>query len=210
MARDISPKCKQCRSEGEKLFLKGDRCYSVKCAIIKRKYPGGIHGPKGYPRQSEYALQLREKQKIKRFYGILEKQLRKYYEAAKKHIGNTEVLLLSSLERRLDNVIYRAGLSASRQGARQLINHGHILVNNKKVDIPSYQVKTGDSISLRENNKLSRQIKEILADSKTKSELPKWFTFDKKKTEIKIINLPTPEDLPQEFNVRLVVEFYSR
>lgn len=204
-------KCKLCRREGAKLFLKGERCYSAKCPIVKRKYPPGVHGPKGYPKLTEYGLQLREKQKLKRSYNISERQLNNYFNKAKKKIGNTEVDLLRMLEMRLDSVIFNIGLMISRRSVRQLINHGHILVNNHRVTIPSYQVKVGDLITLRPNSKLKKQIEEAINFCKERRELHLgWLAFDEKKIEIKIIKEPEVEDLPKEFSIKSIVEFYSR
>lgn len=206
-------KCKICRREGKKLFLKGERCYTAKCPLVKRKYPPGIHGPKGYPRLSEYGLQLREKQQLKRIYGVSERQLKKYFNKAKKAIGNTEFEFLKQLETRQDSVIYNAGLAFSRSMARQIINHGHVLVNDRKVTIPSYQVKIGDILKIKEKNKKSKLlelIKESIETSKSRREIPAWFDVDDKKLEIKIVKMPDPEDLPKDLNIKLIIEFYSR
>lgn len=204
-------RCKLCRREGVKLFLKGERCYSAKCAIVKRKYPPGVHGPKGYPKLTEYGLQLREKQKLKRSYNISEQQLKNYFKKAKKKIGNTEVELLKMLEMRLDSVIFNVGLMISRRSVRQMISHGHILVNNRKVTIPSYRVKVGDLIALRPKSKLKKQVEEALVFCKERRELhSNWLAFDEEKIEIKVIKEPDVEDLPKEFNVKSIVEFYSR
>jgi small subunit ribosomal protein S4 len=204
-------KCKLCRREGIKLFLKGERCYSTKCALVKRKYPPGFHGPKGYPKLTEYGQQLREKQKIKRNYNISERQLKNYFSKAKKKIGNTEVDLLKMLEKRLDSVVFNVGFAISRSTVRQMINHGHILVNNRKVNIPSYQVKIGDIISLKPNSKLKKLVEESLSFCAERRKLHEdWLNFDEKKLEIKVVSEPDVERLLKEFNVKLVVEFYSR
>jgi len=210
MARNLGPQCKICRRVGEKLFLKGERCYLTKCSLVKRKYPPGLHGPKGHTRLSEYGLHLREKQRLKKTYQILERQLKRYFNQAKKKVGNTEVILLKLLEMRLDNVIYRAGFSLSRKLARQMINHGHILVNQKRVDIPSFQVKVGDIIKIKEKTANIQQIRDNLRSNQGKMEMPAWLSLDSQKFEIKIIKEPDLEDLPKNFNTRLIVEFYSR
>jgi len=191
--------------------LKGERCYSTKCALVKRKYPPGFHGPKGYPKLTEYGQQLREKQKIKRNYNISERQLKNYFSKAKKKIGNTEVDLLKMLEKRLDSVVFNVGFAISRSTVRQMINHGHILVNNRKVNIPSYQVKIGDIISLKPNSKLKKLVEESLSFCAERRKLHEdWLNFDEKKLEIKVVSEPDVERLLKEFNVKLVVEFYSR
>lgn len=210
-AKIIDPKCKLCRREGTKLFLKGERCYSPKCAIVRRKYPPGIHGPKGYPKLTEYGMQLREKQKIKRSYNISERQLKKYFKIAQKKVGNTEIELMRILEMRLDSVVFNMGLAISRYLARQMINHGHILVNNRKVSIPSYQIKVGDVIILSPKSKLMPKAAEAMSFCKERREMHLgWAAFREKEMEIKIIKKPESDDLPKEFNIKLVVEFYSR
>ena len=203
--------CKMCRREGRKLFLKGDRCYSQKCPMIKKKYPPGIHGPKGYKRLSEYGSQLRQKQQLKRFYGVSEKQLATYFAKAKKKIGDTEQLLLIFLEKRLDNLIYRAGFAASRRQARQIVSHGNIFVNDKRINIPSYRVKIGDVIAPKKKKRIENAIQERLLQKKNEeSKLPSWFVLDGKKIIIKISTNPISEDLPKDFDIRSIVEFYSR
>ncbi len=206
----VGPRCKMCRREGKKLFLKGERCYSTKCALVKKKYPPGAHGPKGYSRLSEYGLQLREKQCLKRVYGILERQIRNYFAKAKEKPGNTETNLLKLLELRLDNVVYRAGFTPSRRSARQIISHGNILVNSQRVDIPSYQVKVGDIIGLRQKKAIIDKTKEQLELKKSEDTLPAWLNLDKKNIQIKVLKEPGPEDLPKDFETKLIVEFYSR
>ena len=207
MARDLDPKCKQCRREGEKLFLKGDRCYSAKCAMVKRNYPPGIHGVKGKPRITEYCKQLREKQKTRRTYQVLEKQFRNYFKKAISHKGNTEELLMQFLELRLDNVVYRIGFADSRPKARQMVNHNYFKVNNKKVNIPSYQVKVGDVITINES-KADRKPFENLSNEK--KELPSWLSFNNEERTARITSLPSMEDLRQTIDMKLIVEFYSR
>jgi len=206
----IDKKCKICRREGEKLFLKGERCYTQKCALIKRKYPPGIHGPKGYPRLTDYGIRLREKQKVKRIYGISENSLKRYFNKAKKLSGSTEEAFLRLLESRLDNVIYKAGFAVSRSSARQLVNHGHFLVNGRKVNIPSYQVRVGDVITLKEKSRVRDKIINSLNFFKGRSETPGWLTVDEKNLLIKIIRRIELEDLPKDINTKLIVEFYSR
>ncbi len=207
MARDLNPKCKMCRREGKKLFLKGERCYSVKCAMIKRPYAPGQHGQARRIGLSEYGIQLREKQKVKRTYGVLERQFRKYYEMAMRSKGDTGNVLSSILERRLDNVVYRLGFATSRSQARQLVSHGHFLVNGKKVNIPSYLTKEGDVISVRnEKKKYFQNIKNTLKDHKPLS----WLTLDHQKLEGKIVSLPRMEEADINANIHLVVEYYSK
>ncbi|MDD4606783.1 MAG: 30S ribosomal protein S4 [Patescibacteria group bacterium] len=210
MARNLDPKCKQCRREGEKLFLKGERCYSSKCAMVKRKYPPGQHGTKRTGRMSQYGIQLRQKQKAKRMYMVLEKQFKNYFLQARKLKGDTGKTLLELLERRLDNVVYRSSLLTSRQAARQAITHGHITVNSKKVDIPSYSVKKGDVVSIKETSKMKSKIEEVLNSNSGSQEIPKWLKVDVKKMTIQIESLPQPEDLPQDVDTLLITEFYSR
>ncbi|MEK7167182.1 MAG: 30S ribosomal protein S4 [Patescibacteria group bacterium] len=207
MARNLNPKCKQCRRIGEKLFLKGDRCISTKCALIKKNYAPGIHGAKQQrgAKLSEYGKQLREKQKAKRIYGILEKQFKNYFQKAAKKKKETGELLLKVLEMRLDNVIYRAGLVKSRNKARQLVTHGFFLVNNKKVNIPSYEVRINDIIEIKKQNKKLEEDKKSKKD-----EIPLWLYFDAKENTIKILNIPKKEDLPQNIDTRLIIEHYSR
>lgn len=206
------PRCKMCRREGKKLFLKGDRCNSSSCALVRRKYPPGANGPKGYPRLSEYALQLRAKQSLKRTYGISEKQCSNYFQNAKNKSGNTEIDFLKSLECRIDNVVFRAGFAPSRRATRQLISHNNILLNDQPLNIPSYQVKVGDIIKLKPKERIGKMIKDNLAFLRDKGQetLPAWFDVDLKKLEIKILKEPEEKDLPQEFDNKLIIAFYSR
>ena len=210
MARDLSPKCKQCRREGRKLFLKGERCYTTKCPLTKRKYPPGFHGPKGYSRQSEYGLELRAKQQLKRGYRILEKQFKNYFKKASRQPGDVGENFIRLLEKRLDNVVWRAGFAVSRDAARQMVSHGNILVNGRRVDIPSYQVKIGDLIKVKPKERIIKQIKEIVAHPLGEEKKMSWFSVDKENLEIKILSEPKAEDLPKDVDVRLVVQFYSR
>lgn len=208
MARNLNPKCRLCRKTGEKLFLKGERCYSPKCALVKKNYPPGMHGHKRQTKKSEYSLQLKEKQKAKYIYGLLERQFKNYFNKATKKKGDTNFYLLQLLEKRLDNVISRINLFPSKILIRQMITHGHIKVNQKKVNIPSYQVKQGDIIKIKENSSYLKKIQEIPKDEK--EEIPEWISFDPKKVEIKILNLPTAGDLPKNINAKSIIEFYSR
>ncbi len=207
MARDLSPKCKKCRREGKKLFLKGERCFSVKCAMIKRPYAPGQHGQDRRMGLSEYGIQLREKQKVKRTYGILEKQFRKYYETASRAKGNTGVLLLSLLEKRLDNIVYRLGLASSRGHARQLVNHGHFLLNGKKVDIASCLVKEGDVISLK--NAKGNYFEELKTIVKNQ-QVPSWMSLDAQKVQGKIVSSPVLSEIDTNADIHLIIEYYSK
>ena len=209
MSQVKSPQCKKCRREREKLFLKGERCLSSKCALIRRNYPPGHNGPKVITKLTGYGVQLREKQKAKRLYSVDEKQFRNYFEKAIKKQGDTGEMLVSMLETRLDNVIYRLGLAQSRKHARQLVNHAHFLVNGKKVDIPSYQIKTGQTIELREKSKDS-EIFKLLFATLEKHETPIWLSIDPKNGLGKVVSLPKDEGLKQNFDPKLIVEFYSR
>ena len=206
MAKYIDADCRLCRREGTKLFLKGERCTSKKCAMEKRTGVPGMH-PTTRKKPSEYLVQLREKQKVKRAYGLLEKQFRGYYEKATRMKGKTGETMLSLLERRLDNVVYRLGLGASRAQARQIVNHTHILVNCKTVNIPSYQVKVGDVISVKEKSAKS----ELFAAVKdAKVIVPKWLEFDSAKLTGKVVALPTREDIDLTIAEHLIIELYSK
>lgn len=209
MARYTGPKCKLCRREGEKLFLKGDRCYTSKCAFERRRYPPGVHGPTSRRKLSIYGLQLREKQKVKRIYGVLEAQFKRYFELARKMPGNTGENLLTLLERRLDNVVYQLGFAESRAQARQFVRHGHVRVNDRKVDIPSYLVKEGDVISVKEK---SRNIPAIVKslEARDLQALPAWLSLDKEKFEGRVVRLPVRADITHPINERLIVELYSK
>ena len=208
MARTIQPDCRQCRREGCKLFLKGERCTSKKCAMERRPVIPGQHGnSKRRVAFSEYGTQLREKQKVKRMYGILEKQFREYYETAERMKGVTGENMLSLIERRLDNVVYRMGIGASRKQCRQIVNHGHITVNGKRVDIASFLVKQGDVIAIKENK---QDIDAFKALRETKIVTPKWLEFDPATLSGKILALPKREDIDSDIKEQLIVEFYSR
>ncbi len=208
MARYTGSVCRQCRREGTKLFLKGDRCYSEKCAINKRHTPPGMHG-QGRRKQSEYGLQLREKQKVRRAYGVLESQFRKYYDKATNMRGVTGENMLSLLERRLDNVCYRLGFGESRPMARQLVTHGHIRVNDHKVDIASFQVKDGDVITIREKSAGNEYFKTLKEQGAART-VPKWLDLDAEKLTGKVVALPTRDDIDLTIEEHLIVEYYSR
>ena len=208
MARYTGAVCRQCRREGQKLFLKGDRCYSDKCGISRRQYAPGQHG-QSRKKMSEYGLQLREKQKARRYYGVLESQFRKYFDMANKKLGVTGENLLTILESRLDNVAYRIGFGTSRPEARQLVRHGHFTVNGKKVNIPSYLVKPGDVISIKEKSRGSVKIKDVL-DSTASKIIPKWLDMDRNTLTAKVLNLASREDIDFEVEEHLIVELYSK
>lgn len=208
MARYRGPVCRLCRREGEKLFLKGDRCFSSKCAIERREGAPGQHGQlRG--RFSEYKVQLREKQKVKRMYGLLERQFRGLFGKADQKKGVTGENLLVSLESRLDNMIYRAGFVSSRKEGRQFVNHGHIMVNGQKVSIPSYEVRAGDVLSLTERGRKSPRINESLTASEGKK-LPDWLELDRAGFLVKVKALPTREQLTHPMKEQLIVELYSK
>ena len=209
MARNLDPKCRQCRREGEKLFLKAEKCFTEKCAIEKRNYPPGQHGQRRSSRLSDYGVQLREKQKLRRIYGVLEKQFRSYYAEADRKKGITGENLLQMLESRLDNVAYKMGLGGSRTEARQIVRHNSILVNGKRVDIPSYQVQPGDSISVADQSKDQLRIKSALEAADERG-LPEWLEVDVKKLTGIFKNRPERDDLPSTINESLVVELYSK
>ena len=209
MARYTESVCRQCRREGIKLFLKGDRCYSAKCAITKRHTPPGQHGQSRAKKPSEYGLQLREKQKCRRAYGVLESQFRKYYDMAANMRGVTGDNMLSLLERRLDNVAFRLGFGNSRAMARQLVTHGHILVDGKKVDIPSYLGKPGQVISVRSKSRDMQHLKE-LREQGSKNTIPKWLELDAENLSGKVMALPQRDDIDLTLEEHLIVEFYSR
>ncbi len=208
MARTIEPDCRQCRREGCKLFLKGERCTTKKCAMERRPVIPGQHGnSKRRVAFSEYGTQLREKQKVKRMYGVLEKQFREYYEKANKMKGVTGENMLSLIERRLDNVVYRMGIGASRKQARQIVNHGLITVNGKRVNIASYIVKAGDIVAIKENKQSNEMFKDLRG---SKVVMPKWLEFDTNSFSGKIVALPTREDVDADIKEQLIVELYSR
>jgi small subunit ribosomal protein S4 len=206
MARSLGPKCKLCRREGMKLFLKGERCLTEKCAVERRSYPPGEHG-RGRIKQSEYLLQLREKQKARRYYGILEKQFRNYYEKAAKASGITGEALLRMLETRLDNVVYRLGFAASRAQARQIIRHGHFQVNARRVNIPSYQVRPNDIVALRQGSPVEQVVRD--ATDLTASVAP-WLQADHDNLTGKVLKLPERQEIDAPVQEQLIVELYSK
>jgi small subunit ribosomal protein S4 len=209
MARYSGPVCRLCRREGMKLFLKGERCYTDKCAIEKRNFAPGQHGKTRKQKLAGYGIQLREKQKVKRIYGVLEDQFRRYFEAAERQRGITGETLLQLLERRLDNVIYRLGLATSRPQARQLVRHGHFLVNGKKVDIPSYSVRAGDVVAVMAGSQKNPTIAHAIEEVKGRG-IPGWLTFDAGEQAGKIVSLPTREQINLPVQEQLIVELYSK
>ncbi len=208
MARYIGPSCRLCRREGLKLFLKGERCYTDKCAIERRNYPPGEHG-QGRPKFSEYSLQLREKQKLRRMYGVLEGQFRRYFDMADRSKGVTGETLLQLLERRLDNIVYRIGFATSRSEARQLVRHGHFTVNGRKVNIPSYLVRAGDAIGVREKSRKVVRIQEALELVQRRG-VPEWLEVVPEQFAGRVKALPVRSDLTMPINEKLVVELYSK
>ena len=208
MARYTEAVCRQCRREGQKLFLKGDKCYTEKCAMVTRGKVPGAHGD-GRSKTSEYGLQLREKQKAKRYYGVLEKQFRGYYEMAERKAGQTGQNLLSILETRLDNVIYRLGFAMSRAEARQLVTHGHFTVNGKKVNVPSYLVKPGMTITLKETSRDLEKIKSSL-EANAFRQPPKWLEYDANSLVAKVVAAPERDDIDLPIEEHLIVELYSK
>ena len=206
MARDTSPQCKQCRREGQKLFLKGARCFTEKCGVERRSYPPGEHG-RGRMRQSEYRQQLREKQKARRYYQILERQFRSYYERAARQPGVTGDNLLRLLERRLDNVLVRLGFAASRRQARQLVGHGHWLVNGRRVDIASYQVRPDDIISIRSGSPAEDVVR---GATELTAAVPPWLQADHDSLTAKVLRLPERSEIATPVAEQLIVELYSK
>ena len=210
MAKYTGPACRLCRREGTKLFLKGDRCFSDKCSVSRRAQAPGQHGVgTGRKRVKEYGLQLREKQKAKRYYGILEKQFKNYFVKADKKEGQTGENLLTMIERRLDNVVYRMGMADSRREARQLVRHGHFRVNGRKVDIPSYITKKGDVITLREQSRKSPKIKMLVENISARS-VPAWISMDKENIQATITALPVRTDIDFPIEEHLIVALYSK
>lgn len=206
MARLLDAKCRQCRREGTKLFLKGERCTTKKCSVERRPVVPGQHG-EGRKKVTQYGTQLREKQKVKRTYGILEKQFKDYYEKAEKMKGIVGENMLSLIERRLDNVLYRMGIGASRAECRQIVNHGHIMVNNKCVDIPSFIVKAEDVISIKESRRNLEMFKSLKG---MKIVMPKWLEFNTDALAGRILALPKREDIDMNVKEHLIIELYSR
>ncbi|MCG2720639.1 MAG: 30S ribosomal protein S4 [Thermodesulfovibrionales bacterium] len=208
MARYIGALCRICRREGEKLFLKGDRCYTEKCAVERRKYPPGEHG-QGFKKLSDYGIQLREKQKLRKMYGVLERQFRRYFHAAERKKGVTGEVLLQLIESRLDTMVFRMGFAPNRRRARQIVGHGHIQVNGRATNLPSYQVKKGDVIEVKA---ASRDIPEII-DSLSKSEyrgIPGWVEVDNASFKGKVVHIPSRDEIQLPVQEQLVVELYSK
>ncbi len=208
MARYTGPSCRMCRRENMELFLKGERCYTDKCAIKRRNYPPGQHG-QGRAKVSDYGVQLREKQKVRRIYGVLEKQFRSFFERADRMKGVTGENLLNLLERRLDNTIYRLGFASSRTEARQVIRHGHFTLNGKKVNIPSIQVKVGDVVELRQKSRSIASINESL-EGVVRRGIPQWLELDKDAYKGVVKSLPVREDITMPIQEQLIVELYSK
>jgi len=211
LARYTAAVCKLCRREGQKLFLKGERCFSPKCAMERRGYPPGMHGAqvRFRRRESDYGVQLREKQKAKRIYGVLERQFRRYFREAQRSKGLTGATLLITLERRLDNVVYRLGLADSRAQARQLVRHGHIEVNGRKTNIPSFLVKEGDVIRVRDRSRKTAYFKDLL-ERLGERPVPEWLSFDPESLTGRVVALPTRDQIDVSLNEQLIVEYYSR
>ena len=212
MARHTGPVCKLCRREGEKLFLKGSRCLTPKCAIERRPYPPGQHGRDSQFRRgraSDYLLQLREKQKMRRIYGVYERQFSNYFRKAERRSGLTGTNLLTLLESRLDNVVYRLGFAESRAQARQLVQHGHIMVNGRKTGVPSALVKAGDLVSIRPESNRNNYFKALRQELDDRR-VPRWLHLDAKNMSANVIQLPSREDIDVSLNEQLVVEYYSR
>jgi len=203
-------KCKKCRRAGEKLFIKGDRCNSPKCAMVSRNFPPGMHGAGRYTKLTAYGKQLKEKQKAKRIYGLREKQFRNYFETSLQKDGNTGELLFASLENRLDSTVYRLGLAPSLNAANQLVGHGHIIVNGKKVDIPSYSLKIGEVVSLRDKSKKSTLFTDIEQSLTNKKDTVSWLNMDIKTLEGKVTGMPRLGDAEMSIDWQVIVEFYSR
>lgn len=208
MARYTGAVCRQCRREGMKLYLKGDRCYSTKCSVDRRAYAPGQHG-QGRKKVSEYGLQLREKQKARRIYGILEGQFRRYFDRAERQPGVTGENLLRLLERRLDNIVYRLGLGASRNEARQLVRHGHFTVNGRKVNIPSYLLRVGDVVAVRDKSKQLPRMKELLERAADRTP-PAWIEYESDQANARIVALPERDQIDAPVQEHLIVELYSR
>ena len=207
MARYTGAVCRLCRREGMKLFLKGERCYTEKCAIEKRNFAPGQHGKSRKQKLAGYGIQLREKQKVKRIYGVLEDQFRLYFQSAERHRGITGETLLQLLERRFDNVVYRLGLATSRPQARQLVRHGHFLVNGKKVDIPSYSLRSGDVVTIKATSRKHPTILHAMEEVKGRG-IPGWLSFDGENG--RVLSLPTREQINLPVQEQLIVELYSK
>jgi small subunit ribosomal protein S4 len=209
MARYSASSCRVCRRQGSKLFLKGQRCYTEKCGFDKRSYAPGQHGKSQRIKLSNYGLQLKEKQKVKKIYGILERQFRKYFQTASRSKGITGSRLLELLERRLDNVIFRSSFASSRPEARQIVMHGHVLVNNRKVNIPSYSVRPGDIIVIKPKEETVKRVKESVEKLKDRG-YPSWIEVDKEGLRTKVTKLPERDDIAADIKEQLIVELYSK
>jgi small subunit ribosomal protein S4 len=209
MARYTDASCRLCRREKQKLFLKGTKCFTEKCPVERRAFPPGQHGQSRRTKISEYGVQLREKQKVRRMYGLQERQFRNTFERALKQTGRTGETLVKLLERRLDNVVYRLGLAPSRKAARQLVNHGHFMVNNHSVDIPSYLLKAGDSIQVRDKSKKLEILHASMKRMKDTAMLP-WLSLDKAAMVGIFLNVPERADIPLNADEQLIVELYSK
>ncbi len=209
MARYTDPSCRLCRRERQKLFLKGTKCFTEKCPVERRGYPPGQHGQTRARKVSEYGVQLREKQKIRRTYGLMETQFRNYFSKALRQTGRTGEMLVKMLERRLDNVVYRMGFAPSRKAARQLINHGHFMVNNTPVDVPSYLLRAGDMVHVRDKSKKMEIIHSSMKRMKDTTMLP-WLSLDKGTMTGTFLNVPERADIPLNADEQLVVELYSK
>jgi len=209
MARYINAVCRLCRRQGEKLFLKGTKCFTEKCPITKRAYAPGQHGQGRKQKLSNYGVQLKEKQKVKRMYGVLERQFRRYFHMASKTKGVTGKVLLQLLERRLDNVVFRMGLGLSRSQARQIVRHNQIAVNGQRVNIPSYLVDKDDLVQVKTKEKALKKIKEILEVSKDRT-VPEWLAFNRQDLSAKVVRLPEKVDIQQTIQEQLIVELYSK
>ena len=212
MAKDIRPQCRICRTEGKKLFLKGDRCFKASCAFERKPYWAGMHGKakSGHRKMSEYGMQLRVKLKLKMTYGMLEKQFRRYFTLALKSPGVTGTKLLQLLESRLDNVVFRMGFAHSRKHARQMVLHGHVNVNNKRVSIPSFEVLVGAEISVQEASSWHQRAKEVISLAASRGAIPDWTKVDAEKVTGTFLKLPERQQLPEDINERQIVELYSR
>ncbi|MFQ3548438.1 MAG: 30S ribosomal protein S4 [Armatimonadota bacterium] len=209
MASQSAAVCRLCRREGDKLYLKGDKCYSRKCPVEKRAYPPGQHGQGMQRKLSDYGIQLREKQKMRRIYGVRERQFRNYMKEAVRRVGVTGEVLLQQLEMRLDNVVFRLGFAFSRSQARQFVNHGHFLVNGKRVDIPSYIVKVGDEIEVAEKSRKILPLVSALESSGGKG-IPAWLKLDANQMKGSVVSVPTRDEIDTDVQESLIVEYYSR
>lgn len=206
----MEAKCKKCRRSGEKLFLKGDRCYSSKCGVVRKPYPPGVHGKRISRGSSEFARQLAMKQKIKRIYGVIEEQFRHHFSEVKHKQGVTGDLLLQRLEMRLDVIVRRSGFAVSPKQARQLVSHKFFLVNGARVDIPSYRLKPGDTISVRESKREKSYLNSVSETLKNKKDFPSWVQVDASKMEAKVLAIPSREDMGWNVDPQMIVEYYSK